>query len=285
MYTLTTHIWWMQQKVPPVDYTPLKQKSNITTISYDESVLAAYDVIESLGIFKSLKSFRWTTPSDHFASCMDYSNCQSSLGKALAAHKDTLEEIYFDSRQHSNSHEAKTPVQKDAILFGSLKEFGKLRSLAIDVNSLCGHQKWVPSPIPIIESLPPNLESLTLFVKVVHIERAEGVWDMQFDNGLWYLNFLDMVRNAPNKLRRLRNINIQLTRDRPSWEQRARGSVEFEVNFLAFKQATELCADVGIAFDVRVAVEVGVDGQREDGYTTIPYFLEQIKTRNPGRDF
>lgn len=285
LYTLTTHMWW-ERDTSPVDYAALKQTSNITTLSYDESALYSYDVIESLSIFKSLKSFRWTAPS-YFWINVDrhFTTFQNLLGTALAAHKETLEEFYFDSRQQDDRRGDKPPVEKDAILLGSLKEFKKLRSLALNVTSLCGHQKFVPSPTPLVELLPPNLETLTLFVKVVYIERAEGVWEMLFDDQLWYLNFLDMVRNAPTKLRRLRSIGIKLTRDRPTWEQRQRGLVEFEVNPFAFKEATEVCADVGIPFDIRVAVEVDVDSIREEGYTTIPYFLEQIKVRNPGRDF
>ncbi len=275
LYTLTAYVYYPNWPKSPIDYTPLKHTSNITTLSYDEASLNPYDVIQSLGIVKALKSFRWTAA--------DFVSFENSLGKSLAAHKDTLEDLYFDNRHNDDYEEARKKAPKDGILIGSLKEYSKLTSLAIDVSSLCGHQKWAPSPISLIDSLPPNLEYLTLFVKVLQVERAEGVEGIQFNNHLWYSSFTNMIRDAASALPKLQNISIQLTRDISSWAQREYGDIAVDLS--AFQEAVAACAESRIGFDVGIAVEGCTDDQREVGNTTIPYFLEQIRMRNPGRDW
>ena len=101
---------------------------------------------------------------------------------------------------------------KDGILIGSLKELLKLKELVIDVTSLCGHQNWICWPISLANSLPTNLEILTLFVRVVQRTDVEEERKVVFENRLWYERFVGMICNAPRKLPRLRKASIQLTR-------------------------------------------------------------------------
>ncbi|KUJ17635.1 uncharacterized protein LY89DRAFT_668939 [Mollisia scopiformis] len=280
LYTLTPEIYWDERK-SPIDFAPLKQTSEITTLVYDEAVLCPSDVIGSLGIFKALKYFRWTFSDTCSGSGTEGIGFQNSFGQALAAHKDSLEELYFDDRDREVRKRAMEPAPAaDLFLIGSFKEYPKLRSLTIDVDSLCGHQKRT-SGIRLIDSLPPNLNSLTLFVKVIQTGPAQGDKQTIFDNGLWYFNFLDMIRNARNKLPKLQKISIQLTRE-PHWTLR---DTKLELDLRPFKDAVELCAEAKIEFDVGIALEVSFHHQRDVGHTTIPFFLEQIKTRIPGRDF
>lgn len=283
LYSLTPYVYW-ENPNSPLDFEPLKHTSNITTLVYDESVLAPFDVIESLSMFNALKSFRWTTSKSGYGDPRKFVAFQYSLGNALMTHKDSLEELYFDSR-HSDAITWETVSSsehsKNGILIGSLREYQKLRSLAIDVNSLCGHQKWTTGP-PLRDSLPRNLESLTLFVKIHQTKNAEGVKETTFDNALWYLNFLDLIRDVGSRLPRLRGVSIRLTSNEPHWTQT---EYDLELDLSLFQQAINACAEAGIGLDIEVAVQVLVDKQRKNGLTTIPYFLDQIKVRNPGRDF
>lgn len=285
LYTLTTYIYW-ESINSPVDYTPLKHTSNITHLTYDESALQPYDVIQSLSIFNGLKSFRWTTEPSCSGRGDGFVGFQSAFGNALTAHKGSLEELYFDNRHSQNDGRARTnqSLPPGAILIGSLKEYLKLRKLAIDINSLVGHQAWSPSPISLIELLPPNLSELTLFVNILQVEVPESRRTV-FENQFFYLAFLDMIRNAANKLPTLRKVRIELTRDQETWRTGEMGEIELESGVVALKQVNDVCEEVGIEFEVGVAVEGCSDDVREVGNTTIPYFLEQIKTRNPGRDF
>lgn len=285
LYTLTTYIFW-ESRNSPVDYTPLKHTSNITHLTYDESALQPYDAIQSLSIFNSLKSFRWTTEPSCFGRGDGFVGFQSSFGTALAAHKNTLEELYFDNRHSQNNGQARTrqSLRNDAILIGSLREYPKLRKLAIDVNSLVGHQAWSPSPIPLIDLLPSNLSELTLFVDILQVNMPESKRTV-FENQFFYLTFLDMLRTANNKLPKLRKVRIELTRDQEIWRTGEMGEIELESGVVALRQVKDVCEEMGIVFEVGVAVEGCSDDVREVGNTVVPYFLEQIKIRNPGRDF
>ncbi|CZR56412.1 uncharacterized protein PAC_06300 [Phialocephala subalpina] len=285
LHTLTTYID-RNSRNPPVDYAPLKHTSNITHLTYDESALDPFDVISSLSMFKALKSFRWTTEPSGFGCGDGFVGFQSSFGTALSAHKGTLEELYFDNRHSQNDGQARARQNraKDAILIGSLKEYPRLRKLAIDVNSLVGHQAWTPNPIALVDVLPTNLSELTLFVNILQVETPESRWTV-FENQLFSLAFLNMLRNAASKLPKLRKVRIELTRDREIWRTGEMAEIELESGIVALKQVKEACEEVGIGFEVAVAVEGCSDDVREVGNTTIPYFLEQIKMRNPGRDF
>lgn len=281
LYTLTAHMYWSEWPKPPVDFTTLKHTSNISTLSYDEGVLAAVDVINSLQMFKALKSFRWTAGSTCFAHSPDFIGIQKSLSEALSMHQETLEELYIDIRHNDPKNDARKRVSNNDILFGSLKTYPELRNLAIDATSLCGHQNWTPAPFPLLDILPSNLESLTLFAKVVRIGVFEGSVNTAFENQLWYAHFLHLIPNAPSKLRHLR---VCLTRDLPPWRQPA---IDPEIFFPSslLQEAEMVCAEKGILFESYITPDINIEEKRTDGYTTIPYFLEQIKGRNPGRDF
>lgn len=278
LYTLTTFMFWEQSDVTPVDFKPLKHTSNITTLCYDESVLSAVDIIGSLGMFKGLKSFRWTASPTGFGYSPEIMMYQKSFGKALSEHKDTLEELYLEKHFDLKGRDVQI-FRTDAIMIGSLKGYLRLKTLAIDATSLCGHQSW-SSSAPLVDILPPNLEELTLFVKVIRTDHDDPT-TTAFDNILWYPNLLDKIRKAPAKLRKL---NIQSTRGiHPRWRPNPE-DLEIFWDPSLVQEVEMACAEARIDFHHQTALEVHVDGKRSDGYTTIPFFLDQIKGRNPGRD-
>ena len=280
LYTLTAYIFWPNWPKSPIDFAPLKHTSNITTLYYDESVLAPVNVISSLCMFKGLKSFRWTASQTCFALSIDFIGVQKALGAALLAHKDTLEELHVDIRHVDRTGEARQRSSDDAILIGSLKSYTKLRRLTIDANSICGHQNWRLPGLALVDMLPPNLESLTLFVKL-SILNTDGSKVVTFDNKVWVSSLSQLIQNAPPALRK---VSLQITQDPPAWLGEG---VEPDITFLrdVIEDIKRECAKAHIAFDHQMAVQVFIDGKRTAGYTDIPYFLGQIKGRNPGRDF
>lgn len=263
----------------------MEKTSNISTLAYDEAELSPNEVIKSLSFFKALKSFRWTTAPSPFSS--SFLGCQRQLGSALEAHRDSLEELYVDSRHLEKFDQFVAEGLHQKALLGSLKSYPKLRSLAMDINSLCGHQKMHSTSRSLLDILPPSLESLTLFVKIHQkANTSNSIIITTFDNELWYPSFLHTIQNSSTQLPRLRKINVLLTRDPQSWgdDIYVEPTLYF-VNDQVFREAYTRCRDAGIEFVVDLATIVDIDSIRDTGLTTIPYFLEQIKHRNPGRDF
>lgn len=301
LYTLTANCFDDPYNFPPIDYTPLVGTSNLTTLVYDEAELPCQDTISSLSIPKSLQHFRWTGEITCFSIGTCYAPFQDKLGDALRKHKESFESLYLDIRHnfcreaghHANPHANMAETRrvfsdnfasrwerkrglKEAVLIGSFKDFRALKSLAIHVTSLVGHQHWAVSETSMIDLLPPTLENLTLFIAVSI--GAEGEW--LFDNQLWYSQFLGLIKGAGEKLPRLKKIELSLVK-RGAKGEREGSEVETEKTggqgVDLFLEAVRECVDV------KIELEIG--NASPHGETTIPYFLEQTKDRNPGRDF
>lgn len=90
----------------------------------------------------------------------------------------TIEQL---RRTYPDARDNRTP--KDGILIGSLKDFLVLKELSIDATSLCGHPKWSPAPIKMIDALPPNLEILNLRVLAYKPTKQQG--SHEFENVMW----------------------------------------------------------------------------------------------------
>lgn len=288
VHTLTAYIYWDTFPKSPVDFAPLKHTSNVTTLTYDECALAPFDVLQSLSMFGGLKSFRWTISPSCFASGSAFFGFQSDFGKALSAHIDTLEHLYFDNRFPFDKTHRQFPApdmtDNNAIMIGSLREYSRMRTLAIDDTSLIGHQDWARTRSPLSDLLPPNLEELVLFVKVHQPPVPQDNSDIRkttFDNKLFYPAFLTMLHSARTVLHKLQRIRIELTSD--FWGHY--DPVYIVVNEVEFAEAKALLVEAGIDLDIRAAVECSLDHIREVGYTDIPYFLDQVRGMNPGRDF
>lgn len=307
LYTLTAHFFDDPNNFSPINYSPLVGTSNLTTLAYDEAELPCHDTISSLSIPKALQHFRWTGEVICFSIGTCYAPFQDKLGDALRKHKDSLESLYLDIRHyfcrgdghHANPYANMVETRrvfgdsfadrlelqrgpKMAVLVGSFKDFGVLKSLAVHVTSLVGHQHWAASETSLVDLLPPSLEDLTLFVAVS--TGAEG--EFLFDNQLWYSQFLGLIRGASEKLPRLKEIGLRLV-NRGEVQRRELAGTEAvaeaetgesdEWNGGSFREVVQECADAGIKLKIEKA--------SPHGETTIPYFLEQTKDRNPGRDF
>jgi hypothetical protein len=130
--------------------------------------------------------------------------------------------------------------------------------LAIDATSLVGHQNWIFSTFSLVDILPSNLEELTLFVKV----KNPVVTEMLFDNNFFCLSFLTMLRDARNKLPRLRKIRIELSRD-PFLRRRHNVPEDIVIDMAKFEEAKVLCVQGGIEMDIGVAIECNENLVRE----------------------
>ncbi len=182
LYTLTAHTTDDYGNNPRINWEALRDTSNITTLVYDDSELPRDELTDSLSIPKALKSFRWTGESSCYSVGSCYPPWQRNFWQALRKHQNSLEYMYLDVRSkdcreagHHGNPEArmesvrrvygdayaekweKARLPNDAVLIGDLKGFKKLKTMAIDSTSLCGHPRWVPGQ-PLIETLPPNLE-------------------------------------------------------------------------------------------------------------------------------
>jgi hypothetical protein len=299
LYTLTAHRYDDPANFPPLNYSPLQKSSDLTTLVYDEAELPPQDAIASLQIPKALKCFRWTGEIRCFSIGSCYAPFQSSLGVALATHKNTLEDLYLDVRHwfcngdghHANPFTTLDTVRrvysddmaekwarnrgpKSAVMLGSLRDFKMLKKLAINVTLLVGHQDWAAADEDMASLLPSSLEDLTLFTDIApHIEG-----DMILENHLWYPQLLDLIRNASfgDRLTKLKTLKlIAITRQLINDDEKSEHPL-FSCKGM-FLDMERMCRDVGITLIVeRAALR---------GNTDIPYFLEQTKDRNPGRDF
>lgn len=284
LYTLTALVFWHQAK-SPVDDQAFKHISNVKNLTYDECMLTPFDVSNSLSMFRSLETFRWTTAQSCFGTSDHFVGFQSGFGKSLFAHKDTLKDLYFDNRHpRTVNNPSRFEGGPDSIMVGSFNSYSKLKKLAIDDDSLLGHQDWKPLEGPLVDILPPNLEDLTLFVKVIQDHDNSEATELILDNHYFYPVFLTMLRSAGEKLPKLEKIRIELTRDTSNlW--RIPNPVDIMISENLFAEARSICCQHGISLDVGIAVEWDEYNVRNVGSTNIPYFLEQIQGRNPGRDF
>jgi hypothetical protein len=294
LYTLTAHCFDDPANFPPIDYRPLEATSNLTTLAHDEAELPPHDVIGSLSIPKALRSFRWTGEFTCFSIGSCYAPFQTSLGVALKGHRGSLETLYLDIRHpfcKNDGHHAnpfatlenarrvygenfaarweKKRGLKSAVMVGSFRDFKMLKSLAVSVTSLVGHQDWAASEEAMVDLLPQSLEELVLFVGISKGMGGETL----LENQLWYSQFLSLIRVARDRLSILKKIELRIIGG--PWRKHKECSEE--VDRTLFVEAERLCKDAGINFRMGNA--------SPHGETNIPYFLEQTKDRNPGRDF
>lgn len=134
--------------LPFHDFSPwyrqrYENSSNATNLTYDECALEPYAVMNSLWMFRSLETFRWTLAAPYNELKDRFVGFQSAFGKALFAHKDTLEELYLDCRHPQVlQRPSKFEGEADSILIGSFEQYPKLKKLAIDELFLLGNQDW-----------------------------------------------------------------------------------------------------------------------------------------------
>ncbi|KUJ17264.1 uncharacterized protein LY89DRAFT_718006 [Mollisia scopiformis] len=291
VYTLTPYTYTYTQF--DSYFYPLNAKpgtSNITFLAWDESQIALDDALKAILIPKSLEGLRWT---EDISGCWNPFFCHGPfhhlIGKALSAHKDSLKMLDLDIRHrycngeghpgnpnttheallrlHPNAKERRTP--KDGILIGSLKEFSKLTALSIDATALCGHPKWAPAPVRMIEALPPNLETLNLRVNIQIQKLAQGESLYEFENVMWkghVFDFIDRVKDELPSFRKLEIwiIGIYLEKEKAT-----------DLIVALTEDISTKCKQAGIRFGAFTA----------SWGTQVPYFQERNSMRNPGRDF
>lgn len=299
LYTLTAHCFDDPSNFSPIDYTPLKNTSSLSTLAFDEAEMPPHDVFGALDIIKpgSLKHFRWSGIGEcHSAIDSCIPPFQAKLGAALKRHKETLEVLELGviylfcegQGHHANPFATFDSIRgvygesfvqkwqknrgpKDAIMLGSLKDFTNLKKLVIEANALIGHQDWAASPTPLVDLLPPNLEHL----EIIAIPFATWTFTKSENelvlpkNRLLYPALIELLRTAPAKLPMLKTVRISYL-----WSKSGLDTGELPVEM--YDTVRELSREAGIAFVVGVA---------DEGETKIPYFMEQTKDRNPGRDF
>ena len=277
---------------PDLDLSPYANKSNITSLTIDESELEPGDVFGLLAAVKALTYLRWSQDSDCNTS---WTGCHAPFHKhiipALVKHKATLTELDLDLRHTyciSRCHPANPmttneglremygqdtglrAAERDGLLIGSLREFETLKTLSIDVAALCGHQNWVKSPTSMVELLPPNLHTLTLHVKVKPGREGSTV----FENELWMVKALDLLERKDKFVSGLKVLNVRVSRRVDRWgNQSWVGNEEGEKGL--WIELERQCERVRVDFDV----------QNEEFGTKIPYFVEKSAARNPGRDW
>ncbi len=288
MHTLTAHTFDDEYgNFESLDLGPLKGTSNVTFLAWDEADITWMDAVKAIAIPRALQGFRWSQEFRCFSVGSCYGPFQHLIGRALGAHKDTLRSLDLDIRHrycngqghpgnpygtleglrrvYPNAKDRRMP--QDGILIGSLKEFSQLRTLSIDATSLCGHQKWSPAPIQMIDALPPNLETLNLRVSAHKLTKDQP--SHEFENLLWKAHVFDMIERAKYQLPFLQKLCILITDINFTMEQDASLTTTLTDDIM------ERCRKVGIWFDV-YAVEL---------MTPVPYFQAQNEVRNPGRDF
>lgn len=296
LYTSIDHLNW-----PRTDFGPYKKTSEVTELVLDEGELCPDDAIQVIGVPKALKSFRWSQEVKCFSQGSCYGPFHNSLGDALRDHKYTLENLDIDVRHKyckENAHrgnphatteslraryrnyrnttedpESHTRGPQDAILVGSLKDFANVTTLSIDATALCGHQNWSPAPVQMIEVLPPSLQTLNLRVR---IQQTESTEKPHLDNTLWQDHVLDLIRRSEVKLPTLRNLGLLVMNHGWAGMRRYEQPVDEREYECFFTEIRGECERVGLKFSLAPS---------PDEKTCIPYFQEQTKNRNPGRDF
>ncbi|KAK0123829.1 hypothetical protein ONS95_008823 [Cadophora gregata] len=278
---------------PDPDLSPYTNKSNITSLTLDESELEPRDTFALLAAAKALTYFRWSQDS-HCAT--SWSGCHAPFHKnivnALAKHKASLRELDLDLRHtycNTRGHAANPAttneglrkmyglqtglraVERDSLLIGSLRDFSVLKTLSIDVAALCGHQSWVESPTSMVELLPPDLHTLTLRVKVKPGREVAT----EFDNRLWMKQVFDLLERKDKFVYGLRVLKIRVSRKVDRWDGKKWWMENEEGEKGLWRELESRCESVGIEFDV----------QNEEWGTKIPYFVEKSAARNPGRDW
>jgi hypothetical protein len=266
--------------------------SGITDLAFDDCRAKPKDIIPLLNIPKSLRSFRWTQKF----SCFDRGSCTipfyDTLGESLVHHKQTLEVLDLDLRQtlcQGKGHGANPHVKyvdmleeecslwrHDWHLLGSLKTFSSLRSLKINPEVLCGDRVRGSADMDLADSLPPQLEELTLIYQFYVMEKAhnyqEGrdftdielfVWEQKWMEQLVYL-----VQNSASKFPKLRKITVVDWNPSIDWPR--------EEDKEIFRDVKVACAEAGISF---LMVK-----ETSPWQTPVPHFLEILPTRNSGSE-
>ena len=277
---------------PDLDLSPYANRSNITSLTLDESELKPRDTFALIAASKTLAHLRWSQDSNCNTS---WTGCHAPFHKhitsALVKHKATLTELDLDLRHTycgTRGHAANPmttneglremygqdtglrAADRDGLLIGSLREFEALKTLSIDVAALCGHQNWVKSPTPMVELLPPNLYTLTLHVKVKPGPEGTTI----FENELWMVKALDLLERKDKFVSGLKVLNVRVSRKVDRWgNQSWVGNEEGEKRL--WIELERQCESVGVDFDVK----------DEEFGTKIPYFVEKSAARNPGRDW
>ena len=239
-------------------------------------------IISMLSIPISLKSLRWTQTFYCFSLGSCITPFYDTLGKGLNHHKDTLEELDLDLRYppcgdkghagnpHAKKEDMWKPVRdtwrSDCHLLGSLKEFSHLKKLKINPEVLCGSKPRGIAPVRLSDSLPPSLEELTL---PFHFSVLQDKRNIQLGEQVWISELAHLVRNSASTLPKLRKITVLNWNPRINWPQNDDKEM--------FRDVETASAEVGMSF---VMLK-----ETSQWQTPVPYFLEILPTRNPGRDY
>lgn len=271
--------------------------SNLTSLTLDECNLEVHDTLTLLNVPRSLSHFRWdqdleANDSDHgLFFCL--SPFYDEIGHALAKHKSTLTELDLDIRRdvcdrlgHRGNPFASSEqlrgdyrdkiiaeyirAPQDAVLIGSLRDYAVLQTLSIDVAALCGHQSWAPSPLALVDVLPPQLLVLNLRVK---LESVKG--RVVLENVLWMEQVVDLLRRRERAHLRLRELRILISRKKCGWEkEKPWVGKEADEDWLWVELRKE-CEAAGVRFGV----------ENEEGGPKEAWFKEVKEKREPADSF
>ncbi len=267
----------------------LSRTSSLTDLAFDESLADPGNIISILSIPKLLRSLRWT---QYFSCCNQIYFCTTpfydNLGKSLIHHKETLEELDLDLRHvpcsvkcHAgNPHarledmieQVKEKWKNDCHLLGSLKEFSRLKRLKIGPEALCGNRPRGIAPARLPDSLPPSLEELTLPFCFSVLQDKRNI---QLADQIWIHELVHLVQNSASNLRNLRKITVLDWSPCLDWPQNGDWSQNGEWEI--FRNVEIASAEAGIEFLML--------NETSRWQTPVPYFLEILPTRNPGRDY
>ncbi|KAH7310314.1 hypothetical protein BKA65DRAFT_601223 [Rhexocercosporidium sp. MPI-PUGE-AT-0058] len=269
------------------DLTLYTNKCAITSLVLDESELETRDTVALLAAPKALTYLRWSQDSHCGSRVGCHAPFHNLILPALEKHKATLEELdldlrhrYCDGLNHLGNPytslenlralygESSLPASlqvaaRDAILIGSLRGFAVLKTLSIDVTALCGHQKWMKSPTPLVELLPAKVHTLNLRVNV---KSDRGV-ATGFENDYWKEQMWDLLKRKDDFVEGLKVLGVKVCRKANSWDKR-RWWEEDIVKDGEKRLWTELereCKRVGVRFSV----------EDEEWGTKIPWFKEE----------
>ncbi|KAE9381859.1 hypothetical protein N431DRAFT_476620 [Stipitochalara longipes BDJ] len=260
----------------------LSRTSTLIDLAFDESQADPESIISILSIPKSLRSLRWT---QQFY-CFSIGSCTTpfydTFGKSLIPHKETLEELDLDlrhapceSKGHAGNPHAKgedmleqvrDTWRSDCHLLGSLKEFSSLKKLKISPEVLCGNRARSIALARLSNSLPSSLEELTL---PFQFSVLQGKRNIQLEEQIWIHELVHLVQNSASKFRKLRKITVLDWNPHFNWPRKEDKDI--------FKDVDIACAEVGIDFLMLK--------ETSQWQTPVPYFLEILPTRNPGRDY
>ena len=246
-------------------------------LAFDETDAEPEDIMSMLAIPKSLDSLRWT--QEH--ACYSLGSCRvpyyDALGESLAQHRDTLKNLDLNIRLYQCDHKGhpgnpyarkedmiktvRDSWRDDCYLLGSLRDFSALKTLKLNPQILCGDKVRGAAPSRMIDSLPPSLEELVFYFQFSTVREMRN---KQIGEQVWIMELANLIQNSTKEFPKLRKVSVL--------EYNQQTTDEY-----TFRDVQTACAEAGIDF---------ITGENASTWQTdIPYFLEILPTRNPGRDF